>query len=290
MSVLRWVVLGSLLAVCGIGQPAQAATFGIFVGCNTGCGDPITLNNQPSPVGNSLAGVNGAGSTAASAFATYGGVGVGSSAVSFSGTIGETAGGTAFFGDTVLFAKTNQFAPDQFNVSLNLSFAGLLNAAAIAGSNAQASVDITVGLFTSSELHIIYFNDGSFLLQNTGNFSGTGTIAPGAAGFSSLLGTTLQSATVGPVSFSLLLVANSGARFGGASAISDFSNTLEVPTGIDVFNLPDGYTANAGNWLVNNRFVGSETPLPAALPLFATGLGALGLLAWRRKRKAAVAT
>jgi hypothetical protein len=26
------------------------------------------------------------------------------------------------------------------------------------------------------------------------------------------------------------------------------------------------------------------TPLPAALPLFATGLGALGLLAWRRKR------
>jgi hypothetical protein len=25
--------------------------------------------------------------------------------------------------------------------------------------------------------------------------------------------------------------------------------------------------------------------LPAALPLFATGLGALGLLGWRRKRK-----
>jgi hypothetical protein len=31
----------------------------------------------------------------------------------------------------------------------------------------------------------------------------------------------------------------------------------------------------------------AETPLPAALPLFATGLGALGLLGWRRKRKAA---
>jgi hypothetical protein len=29
------------------------------------------------------------------------------------------------------------------------------------------------------------------------------------------------------------------------------------------------------------------TPLPAALPLFATGLGALGLLGWRRKRKSA---
>jgi hypothetical protein len=27
-------------------------------------------------------------------------------------------------------------------------------------------------------------------------------------------------------------------------------------------------------------------PLPGALPLFATGLGALALLGWRRKRKA----
>ena len=30
-----------------------------------------------------------------------------------------------------------------------------------------------------------------------------------------------------------------------------------------------------------------SVPLPAALPLFATGLGALGLLGWRRKRKPA---
>lgn len=32
-----------------------------------------------------------------------------------------------------------------------------------------------------------------------------------------------------------------------------------------------------------------ETPLPAALPLFASGLGALGLLGWCRKRKNSVA-
>jgi hypothetical protein len=29
----------------------------------------------------------------------------------------------------------------------------------------------------------------------------------------------------------------------------------------------------------------TATPLPAALPLFATGLGAMGLFGWRRKRK-----
>jgi hypothetical protein len=33
----------------------------------------------------------------------------------------------------------------------------------------------------------------------------------------------------------------------------------------------------------------SPVPLPAALPLFATGLGALGLLGWRRKKKATAA-
>jgi probable HAF family extracellular repeat protein len=33
----------------------------------------------------------------------------------------------------------------------------------------------------------------------------------------------------------------------------------------------------------------APTPLPAALPLFATGLGALGLFGWRRKRKSAAA-
>ena len=39
------------------------------------------------------------------------------------------------------------------------------------------------------------------------------------------------------------------------------------------------------------QFVSNElaTPLPAALPLFATGLGGLGLLGWRKKRKAAAA-
>jgi hypothetical protein len=38
-----------------------------------------------------------------------------------------------------------------------------------------------------------------------------------------------------------------------------------------------------------NQLSISETPVPATLPLFATGLGGLGLLGWRRKRKSAAA-
>ena len=36
-----------------------------------------------------------------------------------------------------------------------------------------------------------------------------------------------------------------------------------------------------------DNFTVETTPIPTALPLFATGLGALGLIRWRRKRKAA---
>ena len=43
----------------------------------------------------------------------------------------------------------------------------------------------------------------------------------------------------------------------------------------------------AGNYLAFDDLTISSTPLPTALPLFATGLGALGLLGWRRKRKVA---
>ena len=44
------------------------------------------------------------------------------------------------------------------------------------------------------------------------------------------------------------------------------------------------FDAALTNIEVNDPFT-VATPLPAALPLFATGLGALGLLGWRRKRK-----
>ena len=49
----------------------------------------------------------------------------------------------------------------------------------------------------------------------------------------------------------------------------------------------------SGTFLVLNGPTSGQdqiaTPVPAALPLFATGLGALGLLGWRRKRKAKAA-
>jgi hypothetical protein len=50
----------------------------------------------------------------------------------------------------------------------------------------------------------------------------------------------------------------------------------------------DGVDSQSSSSVSGNIQIGtaSVTPLPTALPLFASGLGAIGLFGWRRKRKA----
>lgn len=59
-----------------------------------------------------------------------------------------------------------------------------------------------------------------------------------------------------------------------------FTSTAPI-TGFQ-WDTTDGGILNTG---FSNLSVGEATPLPAAFPLFATGLGAMGLFGWRRKRK-----
>jgi hypothetical protein len=85
-----------------------------------------------------------------------------------------------------------------------------------------------------------------------------------------------------------LLLANSVAYIGTSNndkidcppcnysfAATDTAST-GVTTRVQLYYTP-------GTWTISN----SVAPLPAALPLFASGLGGLGLLGWRRKRKTA---
>ncbi len=53
----------------------------------------------------------------------------------------------------------------------------------------------------------------------------------------------------------------------------------------DLSNLPNGVTFLESDGIGNSLPNVAATPIPATLPLFATGLGALGLFGWRRKRK-----
>jgi hypothetical protein len=74
----------------------------------------------------------------------------------------------------------------------------------------------------------------------------------------------------------------------------DLSDNSTLTTFLAISN--NGLPGTSGNGVNLVVYAGEgepvrAVPLPAALPLFATGLGALGLLGWRRKRKrAAVAT
>ena len=82
----------------------------------------------------------------------------------------------------------------------------------------------------------------------------------------------------------------------GAGLTGMISNPLPGPEDVFIeFNSGGTFvfdtSATTNNWFLSATDRGSdlgtwsETPLPAALPLFATGLGGLGLLGWRRKRK-----
>jgi len=69
---------------------------------------------------------------------------------------------------------------------------------------------------------------------------------------------------------------------------------LQGPLGFDPY-AHETYRITLSATGANQNDLGSvsidvvTTPLPGALPLFATALGAMGLLGWRRKRKAAAA-
>ena len=71
--------------------------------------------------------------------------------------------------------------------------------------------------------------------------------------------------------------------FNGGNEFQNFS-PLGGPVGLVTYTGPWG--ASGGSFNTQLTLTPLATPLPGALPLFATGLGALGLLGWRRKRKA----
>jgi hypothetical protein len=100
--------------------------------------------------------------------------------------------------------------------------------------------------------------------------------------------------TSAPVTSTITL---SDLSFSGGQVLTGFNvlSSIFGPITVDILSSTslslsffDGATIPTGNTeLLTGDFITgpAATPVPAALPLFATGLGALGLLGWRKRRK-----
>jgi hypothetical protein len=73
--------------------------------------------------------------------------------------------------------------------------------------------------------------------------------------------------------------------FGASQAVALLRLGVNIQTArtLSGLNFPDSVFPETGSFLVMRA---SEVPIPGALPLFLTGLGALALIARRRKKNA----
>ena len=100
------------------------------------------------------------------------------------------------------------------------------------------------------------------------------------ASFSSDITISLTDADGSPFLIHPHLNATGGAEFFGLWDTSLFSSVV----------ITDLTPGGEDNWGIDNvSFELAQTPIPATLPLFASGAGVLGLLGWRRKKRAQTA-
>jgi hypothetical protein len=206
-----------------------------------------------------------------------------------------TLAGLASFGllGVPLVANADQITLS--NTASGITFTGtgtLVNTSITAGTGGVALFGSDVGTYT---LGAVSFTAGPNVAEqyaagaNSESFSYVGADGDTLAG--TMHWSFIQDNTNNPKFFGTMTVnSRSGdAAFVAAWALSaigpiDFITT-GIPGGGTLDQLVAGsHTATVG---ISAGEVVSTVPLPAALPLFASGLGALGLLGWRRKRKAA---
>ena len=132
-----------------------------------------------------------------------------------------------------------------------------------------------------------YDGRGHSTLYNTTSFTGPTSFGSGGAPISATSDTgPLVGLGVNP---SLFLSVPQGYLSGNLSDSATYDGATFTSLGVT----PGTYTWTWGSGDSASSFTidaVATTPLPATLPLFAGGLGALGLLGWRRKRKAQAIT
>ena len=193
---------------------------------------------------------------------------------------GFTATPTGTLPDPSLSASANGYYDQYGEPQTGTGFATMNYYYTITGPGAPGSlVDVTItgnisGSWSgdgSAEARIFYGTTGEL----EGSVSGP-QMPPAPSSFSIPLNASYDVDLGTVYEISLFVDVNAvffGAETGSVSASASADPIITVPNGYSIEFSP------------NLNLAETATPLPAALPLFATGLGALGLLGWRRKRK-----
>jgi hypothetical protein len=208
--------------------------------------------------------------------------------------VGISASPVVSKADTIIYFNQN----NSCGGSLGCSGSGLLAVATLTDVSGGVSVDITIkdSGFTfvqSGNPPMIGFqptptglSGTSAAMNNLGGEARTWSLFPGfnSGGPGSFLtGVGYLPKDNIPFSFDIVFTLT-------GVATSDFTaNDSGYIMGLDMCRLNTNGDGCAGTGFVGGLLTPSPVPLPGALPLFATGLGLLGLLGSRRKRKAQAA-
>jgi hypothetical protein len=174
-------------------------------------------------------------------------------------TVASLAYGSAmassFSGEIPVGYSNNQFQIGQGTsfLTININAIGTRDPAACSSCNSSYTDSFTVKLFDQSGTLLKSVNAVNYLYYNM--FSSSRGIGAGPVGV----------------------------------AVPTGATTLEIVSQLSVAGLlgADGNALGFGNLFIgSDGSIAAATPIPSSLPLLATGLAALGLIAWRRKRKA----
>jgi hypothetical protein len=226
----------------------------------------------------------------ANAGASAGHVGATVDAASAGPAAGMHMSGVAIYSDVFVFHKaTNELGNTL--ISLNLGATGTLNAG---GPFATASIDLRAFINAALVSELTSSVNTTAPPSCSSSFSGGSGCGSSLFASGGLTTAQLSVPLDQPILVQLRLDADVTASAPLSASSVIFGNSLDFPIGAALFNLEPGVTVNAPDSFVTNNIFAppgtvAATPVPAALPLFVTGLGALGLLGWRRKKRAAVA-